>query len=88
MPISSSTLTASGFTREGADPAEETFTPAGASARAMPSAIWLRAELATQRKRTCRGLAARSFSASASHPSAAAAALTGAPPPARRRPAR
>jgi len=34
-----------------ADPAEEIFTPAGASARATPSAIWLLAELATQRKR-------------------------------------
>jgi hypothetical protein len=42
---------ASGFTRDGLDPADETSTPAGASARAMPSAIWLRAELATQRNR-------------------------------------
>ena len=35
----------------GADPAEATLTCAGANARANPSAIWLRAELATQRKR-------------------------------------
>jgi hypothetical protein len=34
-----------------ADPADEIFTPAGASDRATPSAIWLRAEFAAPRKR-------------------------------------
>jgi hypothetical protein len=57
---------ASGFTREGCEPAEEMVTADGATERAMPSAIWLRAEFATQRKRMWRGLAARSCSASRS----------------------
>ena len=64
MPISSSARMASGFTRDGCDPADETVPPAGASDRAIPSASWLRAELATQRKRTWRGASSRSSSAS------------------------
>ena len=59
IPISASASTASGLSREGCEPADEIFTVGGARARAMPSAIWLRAELATHRKRTCLGCAAR-----------------------------
>jgi hypothetical protein len=51
IPISASTSMASGRTRVGCEPAERIVTPAGASERASPSAIWLRAEFATQRKR-------------------------------------
>jgi hypothetical protein len=46
---------ANGLTFVGAEPADEIFRPAGASDRASPSAIWLVAELATQRKRMWRG---------------------------------
>merc|ERR1712025_368146 len=42
---------AKGFTREGAEPALCTRTRSPKRWRARPSAIWLRAELATQRKR-------------------------------------
>ncbi len=65
IPISSSAWMASGLTREGRDPADEMMRPGGASLRAMPSAIWLRAEFATQRNRTWRGESSRSSSASA-----------------------
>jgi len=46
-----------------ADPADEIFMPAGASDLAIPSAIWLRAEFATQRNRKCLGWSARSSAA-------------------------
>jgi len=51
IPISSRTAMASGRTLVGREPADQTLVPAGASERATPSAIGLRAELATQRKR-------------------------------------
>jgi hypothetical protein len=54
-PISSSARIASGFTCDGCDPADEILTSPGARERAIPSAIWLRAEFATQRKSRCRG---------------------------------
>jgi hypothetical protein len=50
MPISFKTAMASGRTLVGREPADQTLTSGGRKARAMPSAIWLRAELATQRK--------------------------------------
>jgi hypothetical protein len=55
-PISLLARTVNGLSFDGAEPAEETFTPADASDRAMPSGTWLRAELATQREKMCRGL--------------------------------
>ena len=64
MPISSRTRIASGRTDAGNDPAEDTLTPCGARERAIPSAIGLRAEFATQRNRMCRGRIARSSAAS------------------------
>jgi hypothetical protein len=42
---------ASGRTVVGLDPADQTLTPGGATDLAIPSAIWLRAELATHRNR-------------------------------------
>ncbi len=51
-PSSPSAVTANGFTREGCEPADWTRTASPKSARARPSAIWERAELATQRKST------------------------------------
>ena len=67
MPISPRARTACGRTMEGTEPAEDTRTPSGASDRAMPSAIWLRAELATQRNRMCLGRSARRIPASIIH---------------------
>ena len=61
------TSMACGRTWVGTEPAEETVTPFGANARAMPSAIWLLAEFATQRKRKCLGASARSTDASSFH---------------------
>src|SRR5262249_17789557 len=58
IPDSSIAWTASGWTRVASLPALHTRTPSGARARANPSAIWLRAELWTQRKTTARGGAA------------------------------
>ena len=43
MPISANTAIASGRTFDGEDPAEEIITSGGASRRAIPSAIGLRA---------------------------------------------
>src|SRR3546814_19498031 len=51
MPISAIASTAEGFTREGAEPALITVARSPSRWRARPSAIWLRAELATQRNR-------------------------------------
>lgn len=48
----------------GCDPADATSTPAGASARAMASAIWLRAEFATHMNRMKRGSSACATAAS------------------------
>ena len=67
IPISSSTAIAWGRTDVGAEPADEILTPGGASARAMPSASWLRAEFATHRKRMCFGPRARRSEASVNH---------------------
>ncbi len=67
MPISRRTHIASGRTEAGDDPAEETITPRGASERPIPSAIWLRAEFATQRNRMCRGRRLRRASAPVLH---------------------
>jgi hypothetical protein len=50
-PISFKTATASGRTLVGREPADHTWMPGGTMVRATPSAIWLRAEFATQRKR-------------------------------------
>jgi hypothetical protein len=52
IPISRSTAIASGLTDVGRDPADQIFIPEGARERAIPSAIWLRAEFATHRNRT------------------------------------
>jgi hypothetical protein len=51
FPISRITVIAAGRTDVGRDPADQILTPEGASDFAIPSAIWLRAELATHRKR-------------------------------------
>ena len=64
MPISLRTWIACGRTEAGDDQAEETFTPSGARERAIPSAIWLRAEFATQRNRMCCGFIDRSSATS------------------------
>ncbi len=64
MPISSRTRIAWGRMGAGEDPAEEMTRCAGARDRAIPSAIWLRAEFATQRNRMCRGGNAPSSAAS------------------------
>ena len=52
IPTSAIARTPSGFTREGAEPADCTRTASPKSLRARPSAIWERAEFATQRKST------------------------------------
>src|SRR5207247_8877209 len=52
IPSSASAATASGWRVPGSDPALWNWNPAGAMARANPSAIWLRAEFATQRTNT------------------------------------
>ena len=52
IPSSASACTASGFTPAASDPALWTRTASPKRARASPSAIWLRAEFATQRKRS------------------------------------
>ena len=52
MPMSASARTAYGLTVAGTDPALWTRTRSPNRARASPSAIWLRAELATQRNNT------------------------------------
>src|SRR5262249_5494258 len=49
------TSMAAGWRRPGSVPALQTSVPAGARARARPSAIWLRAELCTHRKTTRLG---------------------------------
>lgn len=51
IPISRRTEIASGRTEVGREPADQTLTPGGAIECAIPSAIWLRAELATHRNR-------------------------------------
>jgi hypothetical protein len=51
IPISLSAAIASGRTLVGREPADHIFTPGGARERAIPSAIWLRAEFATHRNR-------------------------------------
>ena len=55
MPTSRSASMASGLTRDGSEPALCTRTRSPNFARASPSAIWLRAELATQRNRIDEG---------------------------------
>ena len=67
MPISRNTWMACGRTEDGSEPAEETMTPRGARERAIPSAIWLRAEFATHRNRMCPGRKALRIAASIIH---------------------
>ena len=55
MPSSAMTSTAVAWTCDGSVPALHTSASAGLSARAKPSAIWLRAELWTHRNNTRRG---------------------------------
>src|SRR5215208_7550294 len=56
IPTSRSASIASGLTRDGSEPALWTRTRSPNFARARPSAIWLRAEFATHRKRIDRRL--------------------------------
>jgi hypothetical protein len=49
IPISRSTAIASERMDAGLDPADRISTPGGAGVRAIPSAIWLRAEFATHK---------------------------------------
>gem|GEM_PF-2666338 len=56
IPSSAITFTAQGLTRDGWLPALCTRARPPSSCRASPSAIWLRAELATQRKSRPGGL--------------------------------
>ena len=51
MPISAMASMAWGLTLDGCEPALITSMRSARMLRAKPSAIWLRAELATQRKR-------------------------------------
>ena len=57
---------ASGETRVGAEPADDTCTDGGDRERVIPSAIWLLGGLATQRKRMWAGWTLRSTAASTS----------------------